>query len=93
MFYHSDIKRFTLNVIDYISGSYPTSSTTSGTIFVNCSQLSYVSVPGIKKIFPNGVTIMSGGPENGTIVVSNDDGITAGSNGVPETWTVEYALN
>ena len=94
LFYHSDIQRFTFNLLDFpVSSSFNPSEANTGTIFESTPNLNHVSIPNIKKAFPSGVTVMANGPETGTIIVSNDDGISAGTNGVPEGWTVEYALN
>lgn len=94
MFYYSDIKRFTLNLVDYTDYTIKNGVTT-GLMFGNTPNLEYVNIAHIKKLFNDLTSFMDTAtvPETGTIIVSNDDGISAGTNGIPEGWTVEYALN
>lgn len=94
MFYYSDIKRFTLNLVDYTDYTIK-SGVTTGLMFGNTPNLEYVNIAHIKRLFNDLTSFMDTAtvPETGTIIVSNDDGISAGTNGVPEGWTVEYALN
>ncbi len=93
MFFYSGIKRLTFIINDQTTKSTRPSEDVLNDFLINTANLTYVSVPGIKKMFTNGITLMNNAPDTGTLVISNDDGISAGSNGVPATWTVEYALN
>ena len=93
MFFHSGIKRLIFIINDQTTKSTKPTEDVLNNFLINTANITYVSVPGIKKMFTNGITLMNNAPETGTLVISNDDGISAGSNGVPATWTVEYALN
>ena len=97
MFSHSKVERVTINGLVSWAGAtdYATRDNVSG-MFGDCSNLTYVYAPHLmllEQSSSRSTGIMSNVPANGTIIVSNDDGISAGTNGVPATWTVEYALN
>lgn len=61
-------------------------------MFDYATSLQYLYAPNITRLTSG--SIMTNVPETGTIVVSSSvDNITAGTNGIPATWTVDYALN
>lgn len=61
-------------------------------MFDYATSLHYLYAPNITRLASG--SIMTNVPETGTIVVSSSvDNITAGTKGIPATWTVDYALN
>ena len=91
MFYHSTIESCTLNITANKTPEEPSTSAYKA-MFDYATSLQYLYAPNITRMTSG--SIMTNVPETGTIVVSSSvDNITAGTKGIPATWTVEYALN